>query len=87
MFLGKVVIAVFLSLFIAIRGYRKKSLDFSGSIAALVVGFISVVGGFSWAVILLFFFFSSSALTKYKAEIKRKREDGYKEGGQVSVVK
>ncbi|EFC49180.1 predicted protein, partial [Naegleria gruberi] len=82
MFLGKVVIALFLSLYIAIRGYRKKSLDFSGAFAALFVGFVSVVGGFSWTVILLFFFFSSSALTKYKADIKRKREDGYKEGGQ-----
>ncbi|KAF0972508.1 hypothetical protein FDP41_009411 [Naegleria fowleri] len=64
------------------RGYRKKSLDLSGALTALIVGFISICGGLSWTLILLFFFVTCSALTKYKSDIKRKREDGYKEGGQ-----
>ena len=85
MFLGKLVIGIILAVFISVRGYRKKSLDFSGAVGALIVGFISVVGGSSWGTILLFFFFSSSALTKYKADIKKVREDGYKEGGQRNI--
>jgi len=77
-FLGAIVIGPGL----ALRSYRKKSLSWDGAINAAVTGFFHFLVGVSPTVLLLAFFFSSSRLTKYKADIKRKIEEEYKEGGQ-----
>ncbi|KAL0483366.1 hypothetical protein AKO1_014649 [Acrasis kona] len=66
---------------IAINGKKKKSLDSSGALGALIVGTVTLYSGIAFAFVLLFFFYTSSKFTKYKAEIKKKIEADYKEGG------
>eukprot|EP00026_Physarum_polycephalum_P012520 Phypoly_transcript_12841.p1 GENE.Phypoly_transcript_12841~~Phypoly_transcript_12841.p1 ORF type:complete len:302 (+),score=45.40 Phypoly_transcript_12841:182-1087(+) len=70
-----------ISVAIALRGYRKKKLDLSGAISALIVGFVTILGGIRFAVVLITFFYTSSWLTKYGDKHKKKIEDQYKEGG------
>lgn len=71
---------------IAIRSYRKKSLDLSGAFFGFLVVFIHLATNLRAAAMLLVFFFSSSKLTKIGAEKKRKSDAEYKEGGQRNWI-
>ncbi|XP_027248187.1 transmembrane protein 19 isoform X2 [Cricetulus griseus] len=71
---------------IACNGFKKKSLDHSGALGGLVVGFILTIANFSFFTSLLMFFLSSSKLTKWKGEVKKRLDSEYKEGGQRNWV-
>jgi uncharacterized protein (TIGR00297 family) len=73
-------IPLLVALLIGVNGYRKKSLDLSGAIGAIIVGFLTLSTGVFETVVLLFFFYTCSKWTKFKQEIKKQREDGFKEG-------
>uniref|UniRef100_A0A8C4PK71 Transmembrane protein 19 n=1 Tax=Equus asinus TaxID=9793 RepID=A0A8C4PK71_EQUAS len=68
------------------NGFKKKSLDHSGALGGLVVGFILTIANFSFFTSLLMFFLSSSKLTKWKGETKKRLDSEYKEGGQRNWV-
>ncbi|NXI73678.1 TMM19 protein, partial [Anseranas semipalmata] len=74
--------SVIVPLMIAIQGFKKKSLDHSGALGGLVVGFILTVANYSFFTALLVFFVTSSKLTKWKKDIKKQIDSEYKEGGQ-----
>ena len=67
---------------LAKHGLAKKSLSESGAIAAFVVGLLSWGCGVRFGLTLILFYYASSKLTKYKAKVKRRLEDDYREGGQ-----
>ncbi|KAL5032004.1 hypothetical protein BDV3_000563 [Batrachochytrium dendrobatidis] len=80
-------IIIALLLWLSIRGIQKKSLSYSGALAAVVLGGIifshpSPVFGS----LLLTFYLSSSKLTKFKCEIKKQLEENHLEGGQRNAV-
>jgi uncharacterized membrane protein len=52
----------------------------SGSIAAVIVGFLSFFSHLKFGMALITFFLTSSKITKVGAETKRKLEDDFKEG-------
>jgi len=68
------------SLFIVRRAFLNKSLDFSGAVAAFIVGFVLTITNLSFFASLIVFFLSSSKLTKFRADLKREIEDDFKEG-------
>ncbi|KAN0030011.1 hypothetical protein ACTA71_008155 [Dictyostelium dimigraforme] len=70
----------------AIHGYRKKSLNLSGTITAWLTGVSTCIFGSTFAILLLSFYFSSSYLTKYKSSIKKTIEDGHTVGGQRNYI-
>ena len=70
---------------VAWYGVRRKSLDISGGVAAILVGFVLTVGSGCFCVSLLVFFFTSSRLTRWKEREKGKWEEGHKEGVCVRV--
>ncbi|XP_068525292.1 transmembrane protein 19 isoform X1 [Anas acuta] len=74
--------SVTVPLVIATQGVKKKSLDHSGALGGLVVGFILTVANYSFFTSLLVFFVTSSKLTKWKKDIKKRIDSEYKEGGQ-----
>jgi uncharacterized membrane protein len=76
------VIAVFMSAY----GYARKSLNRSGAVAAVLVGFITFYSGFVFGFVLIAFFLTSSRITKIKAEEKKRFEEDYKEGGQRTAT-
>ncbi|NXY40980.1 TMM19 protein, partial [Ceuthmochares aereus] len=78
--------SVFVPLMIATQGLKKKSLDYSGALGGLVVGFILTVANYSFFTSLLVFFVTSSKLTKWKKNIKKQIDSEYKEGGQRNWV-
>jgi uncharacterized protein (TIGR00297 family) len=43
-----------------------RSLSTSGAIAALIIGTVSTIAGWSWALVLIVFFLTSSALSKFR---------------------
>ncbi|OXB59820.1 hypothetical protein ASZ78_007303 [Callipepla squamata] len=74
--------SVIVPVVIATQGFKKRSLDHSGALAGLVVGFILTVANYSFFTSLLVFFVTSSKLTKWKKDIKKRIDSEYKEGGQ-----
>ncbi|KFO70311.1 Transmembrane protein 19, partial [Cuculus canorus] len=78
--------SVFVPLMIATQGLKKKSLDYSGALGGLVVGFILTVANYSFFTSLFVFFVTSSKLTKWKKNIKKQIDSEYKEGGQRNWV-
>ncbi|XP_028801211.1 protein PGR [Neltuma alba] len=79
-------IALFLSLLIAIRAYRRKSLSLSGAISGFVIMAIHISVGYRFGAMLLVFFFTSSKLTKIGEDKKRKVDPEFKEGGQRNWI-
>lgn len=78
--------SVVVPVMIACHGFKKKSLDHSGALGGLVVGFILTIANFSFFTSLLMFFLSSSKLTKWKGEVKKRLDSEYKEGGQRNWI-
>ncbi|NXJ59296.1 TMM19 protein, partial [Rostratula benghalensis] len=78
--------SVLVPLAIATQGLKKKSLDHSGALGGLVVGFILTVANYSFFTSLFVFFVTSSKLTKWKKDIKKQIDSEYKEGGQRNWV-
>ncbi|XP_030334139.1 transmembrane protein 19 isoform X4 [Strigops habroptila] len=74
--------SILVPLTIATQGFKKKSLDHSGALGGLVVGFILTVANYSFFTSLFVFFVTSSKLTKWKKDIKKQIDSEYKEGGQ-----
>jgi len=70
-----------LGLALAAVGYKKKSLDASGALAAIGVGFGSIYADASFGAALAAFFFSSSAVTRIRSDVKRKVDEHFKDGG------
>lgn len=76
------IIAILFSAAIAIRSFRRKSLDLSGAFAGFAVLTIHFGVGYRYGAMLLAFFLTSSKLTKFGEEKKRLVDADFKEGGQ-----
>lgn len=81
-FLIQPIVAVLISSLIAIRAYRKKSLNLSGAFAGFIVMTIHLSAGYRFGAMLIVFFFTSSKLTKVGEEKKQRVDADFKEGGQ-----
>jgi len=78
----RIALSSLFSLGLALRSYNKKSLSFSGAIAALVTGVITFSSGWHFTWPLLGFYLSSSKLTKMGEDRKKEIEAEFKKGGQ-----
>lgn len=78
--------SVLIPLIISSRGLKNKSLDHSGAVGGLIVGFILTIANFSFFVTLLTFFITSSKLTKWRRDAKKRIDPEYKEGGQRNWI-
>ena len=65
---------------LAVRSLRKKSLDFSGAMLAVLVGVVLSAASACFIAAEVAFFLSSSRLTKWRSKEKEKYEDDFKEG-------
>ncbi|XP_033619667.1 transmembrane protein 19 isoform X2 [Fukomys damarensis] len=78
--------SVVVPVLISYNGFKKKSLDHSGALGGIVVGFILTIANFSFFTSLLMFFLSSSKLTKWKGQAKKHIDSEYREGGQRNWI-
>ena len=69
-----------LPVLVSVYGMKRKSLDISGGMLAILVGFILTAASACFFSSLLTFFITSSRLTKWKGREKQKYEADYKEG-------
>ena len=67
-------------------GVRRRSLDHSGGIAAIVVGFVLTLASGCFCVSLLVFFFTSSRLTRWRGREKEKFEEDHEKGVELRSV-
>ena len=67
-------------------GVRRKSLDISGGVAGILVGFVLTVGSGCFCVSSLVFFLTSSRLTRWRGREKEKWEEEHKEGTYECVL-
>lgn len=74
--------AILIASALSINGYTKKSLDYSGSISAFIIGFLTFLCSYRFGFILILFYYSSSKFTKFKHEYKASIEEDYHIGGQ-----
>lgn len=75
-------VAVLIAFVIAIKSYRRKSLDVTGAVAGFLVMTLHFAISYRFGAILLVFFFTSSKLTKVGEDKKRRFDAEFKEGGQ-----
>ncbi|OWF40476.1 Transmembrane protein 19 [Mizuhopecten yessoensis] len=80
------LVATVAPIMIARYGLKKGSLDKSGAIAGLIVGFVLTISSLCFFACLLTFFILGSRATKYKSSAKKKFEDNFKEGGQRNWI-
>jgi len=59
---------------------RHNSLDFSGGMLSIVIGFLLTITNAAFFLSMITFYMSSSKLTKWKSDEKRKIEVDFKEG-------
>ena len=78
----RLVVASVLACGLAAHGYKKRSLNRSGALAAVVVGFISFAASYRMGTILIVFYYTGSKMTKVRGETKKRLEYNYKEAGQ-----
>lgn len=78
--------AVLLSSAIAIRAFKRNSLNLSGAFLGFIVMFIHIAVNYRLGAMLLVFFFTSSKLTKVGVERKRSIDADFKEGGQRNWI-
>uniref|UniRef100_A0ABM0MNU2 Transmembrane protein 19 n=1 Tax=Saccoglossus kowalevskii TaxID=10224 RepID=A0ABM0MNU2_SACKO len=71
--------AFLLPIYFTRTGLNKKSLDVSGAVAALVVGFVMTISNYCFCAALIVFFITGSKVTKFKAERKRQIDPQYQE--------
>lgn len=67
-------------------GLQKRSLDYSGALAGMFVGFVLTFSNYCFLAALLCFFVTASKATKFRGERKRILEDNYQEGGRRNWV-
>ena len=75
-------VAILIASALSINGYTKKSLDYSGSISAFIIGFLTLLCSYRFGFILILFYYSSSKFTKFKQDYKASIEEDYHIGGQ-----
>ncbi|KAJ4771167.1 Transmembrane protein 19 [Rhynchospora pubera] len=80
------LIGAVLSLAIAARAHKRRSLDLSGAIAGFLVMSVHFAASYRFGAMLLAFFFSSFKLTKVGQEKKRSIDEDFKEGGQRNWI-
>lgn len=71
---------------LTVRAVKRRSLDWSGALGALLVGFVLTMANYSFFSSLLAFFITSSKLTRWRGAEKKKIDAEYKEGGQRNWV-
>lgn len=78
--------SILVPLTVTIRALNRRSLDRSGALGALLVGFVLTMANYSFFSALLAFFITSSRLTRWGGAQKRKIDAEYKEGGQRNWI-
>ncbi|XP_042560877.1 transmembrane protein 19 [Clupea harengus] len=82
----RLLFSVLIPLTLTMRAVKRRSLDYTGALGAMVVGFILTVANWSFLFALFAFFVSSSKLTRWKGNLKKQLDPEYKEGGQRNWV-
>ncbi|XP_076025560.1 transmembrane protein 19 [Genypterus blacodes] len=78
--------SILVPLMVTVRALKRRSLDRSGALGALLVGVVLTMANYSFFSSLLVFFFTSSKLTRWGAAKKKSIDAEYKEGGQRNWV-
>ncbi|XP_053982330.1 transmembrane protein 19 [Hylaeus volcanicus] len=78
--------AVVIPIFIAFWGWRKKSVNISGALLGMFMGFILTLTSYAHLACLFSFFVTSSKATKFRSDRKKKLESDFKEGGQRTWI-
>ncbi|XP_047430808.1 transmembrane protein 19 [Mugil cephalus] len=78
--------SILLPVVVTLRALKRRSLDRSGALGALLVGFVLTMANYSFFSALLTFYITSSRLTRWGGAKKKKIDAEYKEGGQRNWV-
>ncbi|CAL1295367.1 unnamed protein product [Larinioides sclopetarius] len=81
-YIGRCIFSVIVSLLVAGWGLKKRSLNWTGALSGIFVGFIHTYSSYCFLACLFTFFYTSSKATHFQSERKKKIEAEYKEGGQ-----
>ncbi|PXF44897.1 Transmembrane protein 19 [Gracilariopsis chorda] len=73
----RIFLGLLIASLLALRGHQRKSLSPTGALAAFLVGFLSFASSVRFGLTLLSFYISATRATRYKADYKRRVEDGY----------
>lgn len=85
-FVVRIGVAAVLACGLATHGYKKGSLDWTGAVAAVVVGFASFSVSYRMGLILIVFYYTGSKMTKVRGDLKERYEYNYKLAGQRNAA-
>lgn len=78
--------AVIIPILFLLWGLKRRSVDISGAILGVFIGFILTLTSFTHLACLVAFFVTSSKATAFRSHRKRKLEHDFKEGGQRNWI-
>lgn len=82
----RLVLSTAFACMLSIRGARRRSLSKSGSVAAFIVGFLSMASSYRFGITLYSFYYFSTKATRFRSSLKAEIEDGFESsGGNRSV--
>ncbi|KAF8788863.1 Transmembrane protein 19 like protein [Argiope bruennichi] len=81
-YIGRCIFSVIVSLLVAGWGLKRRSLNWTGALSGIFIGFIHTYSSYCFLACLFTFFYTSSKATHFQSERKKKIEAEYKEGGQ-----
>ncbi len=81
----RLAFSIAVCLLIVNRGYKKKSLNFSGALSSLIVGFLLTFTNLCFFSALFALFVSGSFVTTLKSDVKRNIECDFKEGKWCTI--
>lgn len=71
--IARVLAGFVIATIIAAGARRARALSRGGAIAAVLLGTVSAAAGWSWAALLIAFFLSSTALSRFRADLRERR--------------
>lgn len=79
--LSRFAVAVGAATLLAVRGYRRGSLNFSGAAAAFCVGLLSLCASIRFGSTLIIFYLTSTKATRFRSAVKARVEDDHEGPG------
>lgn len=80
------VLAILIPGLMAYRGLKRKTIDYSGAVAGIIIGMSMILSSYIGMIALITCYLAASKATRFGEDIKRQFEPNFKNGGQRNWI-